>query len=88
MARKLGILDEMAYKKLRIRIEFEELKESRPDVTVEVIMTQLADREHLGIETIRDYCYPRKSRNADDPEEITSINLKLKRRSRARRRSS
>lgn len=70
-ARLYKICDEAALRNRIIQYEFEELKISLPNESVEKIILRLAEKYFLSSSRIRNICYPD---NEEEKEAIKNIN--------------
>jgi hypothetical protein len=57
-ARHFKILDEIAYRDLCIKIEFEEMKKVRTGESNEIFINELKDKYFLSLDRMRHICYP------------------------------
>lgn len=68
LARKRGILNEVAFRNMIIKLEFEQMKLDFPNEPVDILMQKLADKkrneQYLSFETIRQICYPKGENKA------------------------
>jgi hypothetical protein len=88
LARDIDVLDEIKARNKIIYFEFQELKNVNPEISVEVLIKQLAEKYFLGIDRMRELCYPKEKEDLEIIIEVQTplTQKKVKRRYASRRR--